>query len=339
MQPPAFDPMHPDLLDEIDPIPVFIVTGREAPLRRSVARTIRAMEPEEPVTMLGGEADGHDGDLAAAIARMVEADEAFYAVLDAPTHDVQDAFLLASMPYVHDARMGLGGVILVIDASRFWADFLGDDFAGAQKLVTQLMEANLIVLANLPAMKKADARAVEGCVRCVEPEKAVIRIETLRKMDLEDVIAVVGNPWAGADDQLSPRVTNEVIPTDEADTAGFERFEWRLDGEVDRERFAAVLDDLPEEIVYAGGMVRFPGEVDAGVTWIRGRSAIEEIGPEMAREMIRMLAEVREEPEPDVDAVMAGADHGSQLSLVGRAIPHAVISARLNACAVDATDG
>lgn len=41
----------------------------------------------------------------------------------------------------------------------------------------------------------------------------------------------------------------------------------------------------------------------------------------------------------EIDPIMAGADHGSQRSLVGRTIPHAVISARLNACAVDAAGG
>lgn len=40
-----------------------------------------------------------------------------------------------------------------------------------------------------------------------------------------------------------------------------------------------------------------------------------------------------------IDPIRAGTDHGSQLSLVGRAIPHAVISARLNAGAVDAAGG
>ncbi|HWK82054.1 MAG TPA: hypothetical protein VNP95_14870 [Thermomicrobiales bacterium] len=41
----------------------------------------------------------------------------------------------------------------------------------------------------------------------------------------------------------------------------------------------------------------------------------------------------------EIDPIMAGTDPGPQFSLVGRAIPHAVISARLNACAVDAAGG
>lgn len=316
---------------ELEPIPVYIVFGQEAPLRRAVARAIRAMEPDEEVTMLAGDASGLD----AAITRMVEKDDAFYAVLDAPDQEHLDAFVTAATPSIRQGRLGVGGMILVVDASRFRADFLGDDAEGARELVTQFMEATVIVLANTPTMKKADAREVEAIVRCLEPEKVVIRIETLRKMTLDDLIAVIENPWAGVDGELGPKVAAEVIPTEDADTMGYERLAWRIESAVDRDRFMAALADLPDEVIYVGGMVRFPGRIDASVTWIRGVLEIEEIGPELAREMLQILAELGGQPAPDPDATLAASDHGSGLELVGKELPRDQILAGLNACAVD----
>ena len=321
-----------------DPIPFFLVVGREAANRKAVDQALRAMVPDANVDTVAGDSPSLDD----ALAYLLDQDACEFIVIDIPGQVDPHAFFESIGPYVDDGDLSLVAMITVLDAARFWPDFRDGDADTVQALVGTIEAATIVVLANTIGMAPEEALSVEGFAHGLNDLATVLRLEQMRQMSLDDLVALALRAFGGDDGTATPAAVRTVVPTGGADTGGFSTFTWNTNARLDRERFQALLGTLPSEILRVKGRVRFPDAVTAEVSVIGTVVQVDEFSDEEARAVdeemeaaVRGAFDDEDIPWEDEDEALQIFEDGTLLIFVGRAMNSDDLAARLHACQVE----
>lgn len=141
--------------------------------------------------------------------------------------------------------------VVVIDAAGFFSLFQTLAFY----YVTQIRAADLVVLNKADVATRSQLKEAQREIRKLNPKALVVRA----KRGVTDLFGMLeGRPWSGS--RRAPRA-GEVQVSDGAGTkpSGFQSLTLRTSGVLDAGTLRRFLEDLPESIYRAKGVVRFPG--------------------------------------------------------------------------------
>lgn len=175
---------------------------------------------------------------------------------------IAQTFYMADLPRL----IRLDAIITVVDGRAFWDDFarsdLIEDAEGqlvdaplAPLLVDQLEFSNVIVLNKVDLAQEDDLARLEAFVRRLNPQA---RIHRATHGGLDPALVLDTTLY---DYELSIEHEDwqeEWTKTGgEAEEYGFTSFVYRQRAPLVRERFAALLDDWPDEVIRAKGFITF----------------------------------------------------------------------------------
>lgn len=230
---------------------------------------------------------------------------------------IAQTFYMADLP----ALVRLDAIITVVDGAAFWRDFARtdriEDTEGnpveaplAPLLVEQIEFSNIVVLNKAEVAAPGALDELEGFVRKLNPEAQLHRA-SFGRLDpalLLDTGRYDYTLGAGREDWEAEWSEKGG----EAEEYGFGSFVYRRAAPLDRDRFLALFDDWPDEIVRAKGFVNFAEPPLTIVSVVRDTVDLAELPP----------AELGDSEDLG----------GTELVFIGRGMRPEAIARRLDAC-------
>lgn len=289
------------------PVPFILVTAMSPDLREAAIDALRTMVPAETLLVLPGTPETLESDLAATHGAACVA-------VDLGTIDDADALLDMLEPHLtdDDSRFALLGILTMLDAEHFWAEFSGGDGEDVRQLIAQIESASLVVLARETAVPDNVLHRTEGFVRNLNPTAAVMPSTALATQTLATLAELIAAEEEESDD-VDP---DEEALAGEIDAWGFNSFTWTTDSPLDRMAFLSLFEEWPSEILRAHGVVHMD---DGGIVMISA---------------IRDLVTLDEYDELDEDDARELGSEESELAFVGVDLPVSDLVARLEACQI-----
>lgn len=270
---------------------------------------------------------------------------------------IAQAFHMDDLP----DRIRLDEIVTVVDASQFWRDFGRQDLIEdaednpveaplAPLLVDQLEYTNIVLLNKTDRASEEDLARLEGFVRNLNPDARMLRTR-LTDPDSLDRAEVFGTGSYDYDGASSAPGWDASWPDDEdaevvgeADEYGFNTFTWSTEVPLDRDRFMALFEDWPEEVLRAKGFISLADGTALMVSVVRDTMELQELAapddlPEdealtdaeraTIAEMVAAAGALGEDGDSEV------GETESELVVIGRGMPVAELIARFDACQVD----